>query len=127
MSQQTKATMTDPFALWKQMYDNNEEAVSQAFHQFLSTEAFAAIMGRSLDSHVSMQEVFKQVMETYSSHLPWPTQDDIVRLHRLVQNVEAKMDDIEGQIEVLAMHMAHVGEKMDLLLNHGKKGEDDKE
>lgn len=91
----------DPFALWRQTYEMAEQAWTKALEQTTGTDAFAASLGKSLDSYLGFQKLMRENMQVQLETLNLPTRNDIARLGELIVNLENKIDELDDRVERL--------------------------
>lgn len=100
MTEEREAT-TDPFALWKQWYEQNEKSWGRSVAEATGTEAFAEMQGKMLESFLAFQKTARDASRAQLEALGLPTRDDIARLGEIVLGLEEKIDQ-------LADRMAHL-------------------
>ena len=91
----------DPFALWRQTYETAEQAWSKVLEQTTTSDAFAASLGRSLDSYLGFQKLMRDNIQLYLESLNFPTRNDIARLGELIVDLENKIDDLDDRVDEL--------------------------
>jgi polyhydroxyalkanoic acid synthase PhaR subunit len=96
----------DPFALWRQAYETAERTWSKTLEQTTASEAFAASLGRSLDSYLGFQKVMRDNMQLYLESMNFPTRNDVARLGELIVNLENKIDDLDDRVDSLLDEVA---------------------
>lgn len=89
----------DPFAVWRQFYEANEEAWTKAVKEMVTTPDFAQMQGKMLESFLSYQKLLRDSMTAQMTSLNIPTRDDIARLGELIVGIEEKVDRIEERLE----------------------------
>lgn len=92
---------TDPFALWRQWYEQNHEAWGKGAVDATGTEAFAEMQGKMLASMVAFQKTMRDVSRAQLEALELPTRDDIARLGEIVLGLEEKIDLIADRLDRL--------------------------
>ena len=96
----------DPFAIWRQSYEQAEQAWTRTLQQTTGTDAFAESLGRSLDSYLGFQKMLRDNMQLYLESLNVPTRNDIARLGELIVNLENKIDDLDDRVDTLLTEVA---------------------
>jgi hypothetical protein len=114
-----RETPPDPFAIWRQAYEQAEKGWTQALEQVTGTDAFSQNLGQSLDSYLSFQKLMRDSMQTYLETMNLPTRNDIARLGELIVNLEGKIDDLDDRVDML---LDEVGA---LRRSGGERGRDD--
>ena len=109
-------TPPDPFALWRRTYEMAEQAWGKALEQTTGTDAFAANLGKSLDSYLGFQKLMRDNMQLYLESMNLPTRADLARLGELIVNLENKIDDLDDRVdalvdEVAALRQGHDGDE----------------
>jgi polyhydroxyalkanoic acid synthase PhaR subunit len=92
---------SDPFALWKQWYEQNEEAWGKRVAEATGTTAFAEAQGKMLESFLAFQKTLRDASRTQLEALGLPTRDDVARLGEIVLGLEEKIDRIADRIGAL--------------------------
>jgi polyhydroxyalkanoic acid synthase PhaR subunit len=89
---------TDPFALWKQIYEANERAWSTALERAMSSPAFAETQGKVLETFLQAQRAVRDQMRGYLEAVNVPTREDIARLGELIVGLEEKVDQLDDRL-----------------------------
>ena len=97
----TPPQLPDPFAVWRQTYEQAEQAWTRALQQTTGSDAFAESLGRSLDSYLGFQKMLRENMQVYLESMNVPTRNDIARLGELIVNLEDKIDELDDRIDTL--------------------------
>jgi polyhydroxyalkanoic acid synthase PhaR subunit len=101
----SERSATDPFATWREMLDKQTEAWTKLMAETMGTEAFAAALGRQMETYLStqgqLQKRFLEVMEQYLKSLNLPSRTDLSRLAAQVGAVEAKVDEQDVRADEL--------------------------
>ncbi len=92
----------DPFEVWRKFYEANEAAWSKAAKETTSTEAFAEVQGRMLETFLSFQKSAREAMNAQLATLNLPSRDDLARLGEIIVGLEEKIDRIEDRLQTLA-------------------------
>jgi polyhydroxyalkanoic acid synthase PhaR subunit len=98
MSEEQDQAATDPFALWKQWYEQNEKAWGRSVAQATGTEAFAEMQGKLLESFLAFQKTVRDASRAQLEALGLPTRDDIARLGEIVLGLEEKIDQLADRL-----------------------------
>jgi polyhydroxyalkanoic acid synthase PhaR subunit len=89
---------SDPFALWKQIYEANERAWSTALERAMSSPAFAETQGKVLETFLQAQRAVRDQMRSYLEAVNVPTREDIARLGELILGLEEKVDQLDDRL-----------------------------
>ena len=102
---------SDPFELWKQIYEANERAWNGALEQAMATPAFAESQGKFMEALLNGQQTLRQQMRAYQEALNVPTREDIARLGELIVGLEEKIDQLGDRFAAVeaAMGRARTG------------------
>ncbi len=92
------AAPTDPFEMWRQLYDANERAWSSALEQAMGQPAFAEQGGKMLETFLAAQKTVRDNMRTYLETINVPTREDIGRLGELIVGLEEKVDQLADRL-----------------------------
>ncbi len=90
---------SDPFELWKQIYEANERAWNGALEQAMATPAFAESQGKFMEALLNGQQTLRHQMRAYQEALNVPTREDIARLGELIVGLEEKIDQLADRFE----------------------------
>jgi uncharacterized protein Yka (UPF0111/DUF47 family) len=96
---------TNPFLQWFQSFGQPAEAV-KSFEEWLAgqldkvarSEAFLGQMGQVLGQSFQMKAQMDRLMEQSLRNLRLPTQGDVEGLHKRLDALERRLDDIEGRV-----------------------------
>lgn len=89
---------TDPFEMWRQLYDANERAWSASLDRAMAEPAFAEQSGKMLETFLAAQKTARDNMRTYLETMNVPTREDIGRLGELVVGLEEKIDQLADRL-----------------------------
>lgn len=89
----------DPFALWRQIYEVNEQAWNAALERNMATPAFAEASGKVMETFLAFQKTVRENMRQYLETINVPTREDIARLGRLIVNLEEKIDQLDERLD----------------------------
>ena len=92
---------TDAFAVWRQLYEANEKAWTDALEQAMETSEFGESSGRLLETMLAAQKSVRDNMRAYLETMNVPTREDIARLGELVVGLEEKTDQIADRLDAL--------------------------
>ena len=93
--------MPDPTQFWRDWYQQSEAAWGKMLEQSLGTEAFAAMMGHTLDTYVTFQTALRDSMNRYLETMNLPSRDDFSRVAAHIVAHEAKIDQLDEKLEDL--------------------------
>jgi hypothetical protein len=96
---QTRAE--DPFETWRQLYDANERAWTEALEQTMSSPEFEESSGKMLETMLAAQKSVRDNMRTYLETMNVPTREDIARLGELVVGLEEKIDQVVDRLDTI--------------------------
>lgn len=99
MSRPSEGRPTDPFELWKQVYEANEQAWNSALERMIGTPSFAEAQGKLLDTFLSAQRALREQTRSYLEAMNVPTREDIARLGELIVGLEEKIDSLTDRME----------------------------
>ncbi len=105
----------DPFELWRQFYEVNEQAWTRAVKEMVGSWDYVGAQGKMLDSYLAFQKMMMDGMATQLKSLNIPTRDDVFQLGDLVVGVEEKVDQVDGQVTSVVDRLAGVEGKLDQL------------
>ena len=97
--EQTRAD--DPFETWRQLYDANERAWTEALEQTMSSPEFEESSGKMLETMLAAQKSVRDNMRTYLETMNVPTREDIARLGELVVGLEEKIDQVVDRLDTV--------------------------
>jgi polyhydroxyalkanoic acid synthase PhaR subunit len=89
---------TDPFELWRQIYETNERAWNAVLERTINNPAFAESSGKILETFLSAQKTVRDNMRTYLEQINLPTREDIARLGELIVALEDKVDQLDDRL-----------------------------
>jgi polyhydroxyalkanoic acid synthase PhaR subunit len=92
---------SDPYEIWRQMYDANERAWTAALEQAMGSQEFGESSGKMLETMLAGQKALRDNMRTYLETMNVPTREDIARLGELVVGVEEKVDQIADRLDAI--------------------------
>lgn len=92
---------TDPFEVWREMYDANERAWSTALEQAMGSPEFGESSGKLLETMLAAQKSVRGSMRTYLESINVPTREDIAGLGEIVIGVEEKVDQVADRLDLI--------------------------
>ena len=92
---------TDPFEVWREMYDANERAWSTALEEAMGGPEFSESSGKLLETMLAAQKSVRNNMRTYLETMNVPTREDIARLGELVIGLEEKIDQLTDRFDAI--------------------------
>jgi polyhydroxyalkanoic acid synthase PhaR subunit len=95
----SEGASADPFEMWRQLYDANERAWTQALDQAMNRPEFGASSGKMLETMLAAQKAVRENMRTYLETINVPTREDIARLGELVVGLEEKIDQLADRLD----------------------------
>lgn len=98
---QDHARADDPFETWRQLYDANERAWTEALEQTMSSPEFEESSGKMLETMLAAQKSVRDNMRTYLETMNVPTREDIARLGELVVGLEEKIDQVVDRLDTI--------------------------
>src|SRR6266550_2089555 len=89
---------TDPFELWRQIYETNERAWNAVLERTVNNPAFAESSAKILETFLSAQKTVRDNMRSYLEQINMPTREDIARLGELIVALEEKVDQLDDRL-----------------------------
>ena len=89
---------SDPFELWRQIYETNERAWNAVLERTVNNPAFAESSGKILETFLSAQKTVRENMKSYLEGINLPTREDIARLGELIVSLEEKVDQLDDRL-----------------------------
>ena len=89
---------SDPFELWRQIYETNERAWNAVLERTVNNPAFAESSGKILETFLSAQKTVRDNMKSYLEGINLPTREDIARLGELIVSLEEKVDQLDDRL-----------------------------
>ncbi len=93
--------VTDPFALWKKLYDQTEEQWSKVMGETVKSESFAAWLGFLQKQMLEYQDAVRKSTEKYLEQAHLPSKNDLANLATLIINLENKVDELDAKMDRL--------------------------
>ncbi len=95
----------DVLALWKKFLDDWIETWSKALEQAMGTDAFAQMLGKTLDSFLNAQGVAKkaaaQASKASMETLGLPSRDQVTGISRQIMDLEDRIEWLEDKLVTL--------------------------
>jgi polyhydroxyalkanoic acid synthase PhaR subunit len=91
----------DVFGVWRQLYDANEKAWTDALEEAMGNSEFGESSGRLLETMLAAQKAVRDNMRAYLETMNVPTREDIAGLGELVVGLEEKTDQIADRLDAL--------------------------
>jgi hypothetical protein len=101
MTKTEEAGRTDPFEMWRQLYDTNERAWTAALEHAMGQPDFSDSSGKLLETMLAAQKSVRDNMRTYLETMNVPTREDIARLGELVVGLEEKVDQGADRLDAI--------------------------
>ena len=98
---QEAGSSTDPFEVWREMYDASERAWSTALAEAMSSPEYDEASGKLLETMLAAQKSIRTNMRTYLETINVPTREDIARLGELVIGLEEKIDQLTDRFDAI--------------------------
>jgi len=92
---------SDPFEMWRQLYETNERAWTAALDQAMGRPEFGESSGKMLESMLAAQKAVRDNMRTYLETINVPTREDIARVGELVVGIEEKIDQVADRLDAI--------------------------
>ena len=92
---------SDPFEVWRQLYEANERTWSTALEQAMGSPSFGESSGKLLETMLAAQKSVRDSMRTYLETINVPTREDIARLGELVVGIEEKIDQLADRLDTI--------------------------
>jgi len=89
---------SDPFELWRQIYETNEKAWNAVLERTVNNPAFAESSGKILETFLAAQKTVRDNMKSYLEGINLPTREDIARLGELIVALEEKVDQLDDRL-----------------------------
>lgn len=113
MAERPEQTPPDPLTMWRDMAAQAEEQWNRYLNQTMGSEAFSAMMGRSMETMLTMQQRLAQQFETTLKAWNLPTRSDIVALGERLAEIEERLDRLTELAEERELPKARGGRKAD--------------
>lgn len=111
----------EAMAQWKKLMDDSVERWSKLLADTMTTEAFAAAMGRSLEQWLNAVGPLRKNLHTASEEalgsLNLPSRQQVTRLAASVVAVEERVEALEDRLESMEEHLKAVHEQLARVLD----------
>ena len=97
--EESARSSADPFEMWRQLYDANEQAWTQALEGAMGRPEFGKSSGKMLETMLAAQKAVRDNMRTYLETINVPTREDIARVGELVVGIEEKIDQLADRLD----------------------------
>src|SRR6266513_4419488 len=97
-SSSSSSRPSDPFELWRQIYETNERAWNSVLERTVNNPAFAESSGKILETFLAAQKTVRDNMRSYLEQINLPTREDIARLGELIVALEEKVDQLDDRL-----------------------------
>lgn len=99
--QTPEPTRADPFELWRQMYETNEQAWTKTIKELTSTATYAETQGKMLEVFLNFQKSMRDATTAQMSAYNLATRDDVTGIGELMVGIEEKVDRLDETIAKL--------------------------
>lgn len=93
-----KIIFPDFTELWKEFYFKTEDAWSEAFKEFVSSQSFVKLLNQTLNQQLLWKNISDKGLDNLSETSNIPSKKDLASLAELVISVEEKVDTIDYQL-----------------------------
>jgi polyhydroxyalkanoic acid synthase PhaR subunit len=112
---QAACGLPDPMQFWRQFYQQSEQTWGKLLEQQQGSEAYAAMIGQTLDTYASFHRALRDNMNRYLETMNLPSRDDFARLASQVVALEAKIDAVDEKIDDLQDRLGNRDRQADSL------------
>lgn len=110
LSPAANSATTDSVRLWQRSVDEWLGAWAVFLEDLFQTPETVAASGRFLDATLNIEKPLRErtaaAMQFWLEFLNMPTRNDLIRLARQVNDANARLDDLQEQIETLQDKLA---------------------
>lgn len=99
---------TDPFSVWKKLYDQTEQQWGKVLGETVQSEAFSAWLGYLQKQMLEYQDAVRKSTEKYLEQAHLPSKNDLANLASLIVNLETKVDDLDVKLDQLQDQLSEV-------------------
>jgi polyhydroxyalkanoic acid synthase PhaR subunit len=92
---------SDPFEMWRQLYETNERAWTAALEGAMGRPEFGESSGKMLETMLAAQKAVRDNMRTYLETINVPTREHIARVGELVVGIEEKIDQLADRLDAI--------------------------
>ncbi len=107
----------DFLARWKQLTDQTIETWSRAFSQVMNTEAFAEMLGRTLDQVLSTASPVKRAAEPAVDNalkvIGLPSRAQVTSVATQLVDLDERIDRIEDGLSAIARRLEEMGRALE--------------
>ena len=96
-----ETSRVDPFELWRQMYETNEQIWTKAIKDLTSTPTYAEAQGKMLEVFLNVQKSMRDATTAQLAAYNFPTRDDVSSIGELMVGVEEKVDQLDETVAKL--------------------------
>src|SRR5438477_10248874 len=93
---------SDPFELWRQIYETNERAWNAVLGRTVNNPAFAESSGKILETCLSAQKTVRDNMRQYLEQINLPTRENIPPPGAPAVALKEKADQLDDRLEGIA-------------------------
>lgn len=106
----------DPFRFWRELYGQNEATWGKVLEQGMGTEAFAQMIGQTLEAYVSFQKALRDSLNRQLETLNLPSRDDFGRLGAQLVALESKIDALDEKLDELQDRLKGREQRLEALI-----------
>jgi hypothetical protein len=99
MAEARKQPATDPLTMWRDWAQQLEDQWNQYFNQAMGTDAFAAMMGRSMETMLAFQSSLAEQFEATLKAWNLPSRADITAVTERLAAIEERLDRLAKAAE----------------------------
>jgi len=99
--EESARSSSDPFEMWRQLYETNERTWTAALDQAMGRPEFGESSGKMLETMLAAQKAVRDNMRTYLETINVPTREDIARVGELVVGIEEKIDQLADRLDAI--------------------------
>ena len=100
---------SNPFEVWKQIYEANERAWNSALEKAMASPGFAEAQGRFLESWLAAQKTMRESTRSFLQAMNVPTREDIAHLGELITALEEKIDQLDDRLLSIEQRLSASG------------------
>jgi polyhydroxyalkanoate synthesis regulator phasin len=95
----------DPFGTMRAMRDTYVDAWSKMMLDLVSSQEYADVTGRMLDTYLTASAPFRQAIQATMTQvlteLNLPTRSDVTSLAERLTNIEFRLDDLDARLDAM--------------------------
>lgn len=99
MAERPDQPPADPLTVWRDWAAQAEEQWNRYLNQAMGSEAFSAMMGRSLETMLALQQRLAEQFETTLKAWNLPTRSDLTALGERLAAIEERLDRLTDMVE----------------------------